>query len=357
MATAAVTDSQRSIEESGDVATACPKHMVYGPCGGVRATGGARSTTGPARSSSRPVVAWAGPPPAPSTTTFAAAVGRRRDDTAHAEPIIVTDLRVRPFDRASVTAVAARLAATADALLIGEHHVPPDFPPTVMAELVRTAGARPWVTLTCRDRNRVVLESELAGLADQGVAGVHCVTGDSRARSVRTTPPRCSTSTGPGWPGWPRRPGCARPCRPHPSPRPRSSARRGCSRSSAPAPRCASSTMPVAPPAWTGSSGGASDRRDAAVRPCVAVITDVESLVVLERFPGLVVDPEVRRSVLEADDGRAAGIAAAVLEARRMLAIDGVVGVNLSGSATAGPETESAAIMAEVAETLRAQSR
>ena len=35
-----------------------------------------------------------------------------------------------------------------------------------------------------------------------------------------------------------------------------------------------------------------------------------------------------------------------------MLAIDGVVGVNLSGSATAGPETDSAAIMAEVAETL-----
>lgn len=30
----------------------------------------------------------------------------------------------------------------------------------------------PWITLSCRDRNRVVLEQELAGLAHVGVAGV-----------------------------------------------------------------------------------------------------------------------------------------------------------------------------------------
>jgi 5,10-methylenetetrahydrofolate reductase len=87
--------------------------------------------------------------------------------------------------------------------------------------------------------------------------------------------------------------------------------------------------------------------------PCVAVITDRESLMVLERFPGLVVDPEVRRSVLDATDGREAGITAAVDEAMRMLAIEGVVGVNLSGSATAGPEEESATIMDQVATRIR----
>ena len=43
-------------------------------------------------------------------------------------------------------------------------------------------------------------------------------------------------------------------------------------------------------------------------------------------------------------------------QARQMLAIPGVVGVNLSGSATSGSEDESAAIMAEVARRLRAPS-
>jgi len=39
-----------------------------------------------------------------------------------------------------------------------------------------------------------------------------------------------------------------------------------------------------------------------------------------------------------------------------MLAIDGVVGVDLSGSATAGPELDSAAIMADVAAAVRARA-
>jgi hypothetical protein len=83
------------------------------------------------------------------------------------------------------------------------------------------------------------------------------------------------------------------------------------------------------------------------------VFTDVESLEVLHRFPGLVVDRVEARRVMASGDVREAGIAAAVDQAARMLAIDGVVGVNLSGSATSGPELESAAIMAEVASRLR----
>ena len=43
----------------------------------------------------------------------------------------------------------------------------------------------PWMTLTCRDRNRIVLEQELAGLAVAGADGVLCVTGDGRAQGVR----------------------------------------------------------------------------------------------------------------------------------------------------------------------------
>ena len=47
------------------------------------------------------------------------------------------------------------------------------------------AGGRPWTTLTCRDRNRVVLEQEIMGLAAVGVEGVLCATGDVRAPGVR----------------------------------------------------------------------------------------------------------------------------------------------------------------------------
>ncbi|MFC7571210.1 hypothetical protein ACFQX8_01275 [Klenkia terrae] len=64
------------------------------------------------------------------------------------------------------------------------------------------AGGRPWVTLACRDRNRLVLEQELAGLALVGVDGVLCVTGDGRGPGVRPGSPRCSTWTDPGWPSW-----------------------------------------------------------------------------------------------------------------------------------------------------------
>jgi methylenetetrahydrofolate reductase (NADPH) len=41
------------------------------------------------------------------------------------------------------------------------------------------------MTLTCRDRNRIVLEQELTGLREVGVDAVLCVTGDARAYDVR----------------------------------------------------------------------------------------------------------------------------------------------------------------------------
>ena len=51
-----------------------------------------------------------------------------------------------------------------DAVLVGEHQNKPEFPPTLMGRLLLDAGVTPWITLSCRDRNRVVLEQELRGL-------------------------------------------------------------------------------------------------------------------------------------------------------------------------------------------------
>jgi methylenetetrahydrofolate reductase (NADPH) len=53
----------------------------------------------------------------------------------------------------------------------------PDFPPVLLASLLQAAGARPWMTLACRDRNRIVLEQELKGLRHLDVDAVLCVTG------------------------------------------------------------------------------------------------------------------------------------------------------------------------------------
>jgi 5,10-methylenetetrahydrofolate reductase len=344
---AVVASPEPAIEDAGVVEPECPKHMVYGPCGGVRADGGCEVGDRPCPFVERPVVAWTGP--VGEVAGFPLAP--RRDGG----PVIVTDMRVRPFDRRSALDIAARLAPNADAVLIGEHHNHPDFPPSMMAWLVQEAGGTPWVTLTCRDRNRVLLESELAALADVGVAGVHCVTGDSRAASVRADATQVfdldSTRLAALAAHLGLRPSVA--------------------------------ATPVAPPVeqrgarllekqragavacFVNHAGGAAgvERFVAGARaigvgipfiPCVAVVTDAESVATLERFPGLVIDAEVRATVLAAGDGRSAGIRAAVEEARRMLAIDGVVGVNLSGSATAGPEIESAAIMDEVAVRIRA---
>jgi 5,10-methylenetetrahydrofolate reductase len=95
-------------------------------------------------------------------------------------PLILADFSSEPYSPATHKAVAAILAPASDAVLVGDHQRHPDFPPALLASLLQDAGARPWVTLACRDRNRVALEEELAGLRHLGVDAVVCVTGDGR---------------------------------------------------------------------------------------------------------------------------------------------------------------------------------
>jgi 5,10-methylenetetrahydrofolate reductase len=85
----------------------------------------------------------------------------------------------------------------------------------------------------------------------------------------------------------------------------------------------------------------------------VAVYTDESSARVLQGFPGLHLDDAVVERVLVAPDPREAGIAAAVEEARALLAVPGVVGVNLSGMGSSRGEDDGAVIKAEVAARLR----
>jgi hypothetical protein len=89
------------------------------------------------------------------------------------------------------------------------------------------------------------------------------------------------------------------------------------------------------------------------VLAAVAVITDQLSAAVLQGLPGLGVDPAVVDSILGASDPVEAGIEAAVAEARALLAIDGVDGVNVSGLASAAGARAGAEIKAEVGRRIR----
>ena len=155
--------------------------MHYGPCGGVRDDLSCELGDRPCPFAVAPLPPWTGGEPAPTPPP-------RPDgllDRAATRPVVLTDLSVTPYAPASVRRVVGVLAASSDALLVGEHQSTPDLPPTLFAAEVLAAGGRPWTTLTCRDRNRVVLEQEIMGLAAVGVEGVLCATGDVRAPGVR----------------------------------------------------------------------------------------------------------------------------------------------------------------------------
>jgi methylenetetrahydrofolate reductase (NADPH) len=89
----------------------------------------------------------------------------------------------------------------------------------------------------------------------------------------------------------------------------------------------------------------------------VAIFTDVRSAAVLQRFPGLRLDPEVVSGVLGSPNPAQAGIDAAVAEAGEMLAIDGVAGVNISGLASDVSLEVAAEVKAEVGRQLLARTR
>jgi methylenetetrahydrofolate reductase (NADPH) len=89
----------------------------------------------------------------------------------------------------------------------------------------------------------------------------------------------------------------------------------------------------------------------------VAVFTDPVSAAVLQGLPGLELDQAVTEQVLGATDPVAAGISTAVAEARALLSIKGIEGVNVSGLASASGTRIGAEIKAEVGRRIRAEAQ
>jgi 5,10-methylenetetrahydrofolate reductase len=220
--------------------------------------------------------------------------------------------------------------------------------------MVMAAGGSPWVTLTCRDRNRVVLEQELAGLAAVGVPGVLCVTGDARAWGVRPEVTQVFDLDGHRLAALAAREGLvvAVPESPDATPtelRPR----RLREKERAGAQICIVNHVRNADRLRRFVSAA---RQAGVTLPFiagVAVYTDERSARVLAAFPGLGIDETRVASVLSSSDPMEAGISAAAEEAAELLNIPGVLGVNVSGLASARGEREAAAVKAAVCERIR----
>lgn len=321
------------------VAPGCPKRMEFGPCGGVRPDGRCEMQASPCAFAD--VVPWADPP----VTGIAPRV-----------PLLLTDFSCTPFDATDLAATAAVLSPSCDAVLVGEHQNRPDFPPTLMSRLLLDSGVTPWITLSCRDRNRVVLEQELRGLKLLGVETAFCVTGDGRGYDVRPDVTQTFDLDGPRLVALAAELGIVAAVPETPTAPPvHRRAERLVQKQRAGASMAVLNHVPT-PSAVAHFMGTA--RAAGLVIPilaAVAVFTDVVSAAVLSGLPGLELDQTVVEEVINAADPVEAGIRAAVAEARALLAIDGVHGVNISGLASGAGTRIGAEIKAEVGARIRAE--
>ena len=334
---------ERPDDTTGTPRPGCPKRMVHGPCGGVRDDGSCEIDSVPC-----PFAALADPLPWPAPvvrpTSRSELLRRSRD-----APVVLADFSAPAFDVETLAQVCAIMRQSSDAVLVGEHQSRPDFPPTLMAQLISDAGCRPWITLTCRDRNRVVLEQELAGLRSSSADGVFCATGDGRAPGVRAEVTQVFDLDGTRLTALAADAGLTVGVPEAPQAVP-TAIRPG---------RLLQKQHAGAQLAVLNHVGTSAQLRDFVstarglgvdipIIAGVAVYSDERSANVLSAFPGLHLSRQVIDRVLSAPDPVEAGIAAAVEEANEVLSIDGVVGVNLSGMAAGTGAVDGARIKAEV---------
>lgn len=341
----------------------CPKHMTYGPCGGVAPDGRCEVAELGCVFLPDPTVRWpspdddtvvrvaermAAPEPPSAVPEVSTAAGRELVALMERRPVVVTGLPARPMDASSIRTSADILRGSVDAVLSGDSgRARVQFPPSYRAELIRRDGLRAWLGVNCRDRNRVALEGELAALAEAGAAAVHCVTGDHTDTGDRPDAKPVFDLEGTTLVPLARRLGLLVSVAESPA--------------SPPVERRAARTVEkeragaqLVLPQYSGEVAELSDfiaetraaGGTAPFLPGVPVVIDHEGARVLTSFAAAILPAGYVESILEASDPFTAGVRASVALATRLLALDGVSGVVAAGGAREGQEEEFARALA-----------
>lgn len=327
----------------------CPKAMTFGPCGGVSADGSCEVATHPCAFLDRSLpIRWSAAEVSPAPVSRSA--GEVRAILAR-RPLIMTGFPARPMTSADIPAVTAELAGRTDAVLSGDAGSSrTQYPPSYRAALLASEGMRVWMGVNARDRNRVALEGEFAALADVGVAGVHCVTGDHTLRGDRPDAQPVfdleSTSMLPLARGAGLMASFAEsPAAPpveHRGERVREKERAGgqlC------LPQYAGDAADLAAFVARCRAAGA----HIPLLPGVPLVIDPEGLELVASFPAAALPTGFAAELAAARDLRTAGIRLAVRLGIELLAVGGVAGVVVAGGWRRGDEVTYARALAEVA--------
>jgi 5,10-methylenetetrahydrofolate reductase len=349
----------------------CPKHMEYGPCGGVEFDGTCEVAAHPCVFLGVPTVGWHGlvadspapdavahvSSPEPLPVPVVSSGSTRMRDLLATRAIVVADFPAAALSADSIAECAAVLVGSVDAVLAGDAgSARVQFPPAYRAHLIQSAGLAVWTGLNCRDRNRVAIEGELAALAHVGVAGIHSVTGDHTLTGSRPDAAPVfdldstelaalaaaagllvSVAEAPATPPVERRPA------------------RLLEKERAGAELCFVNHAGGVEPVRAFIEAARALGSTLGFIPCIPIVIDRESAELLQSFTTLVLPPGYLEGILAPDtpaEVRAAGISAAVELGRGFLGIDGVVGVNLSGGSTPDRAVEFAMALAEIGRAL-----
>jgi 5,10-methylenetetrahydrofolate reductase len=271
-------------------------------------------------------------------------------------PLLLADVSAPALDLDALRRAAATLAPWVDCGLTGDHGAARvQLPPVLRAQALQAEGLGAWVGLNCRDRNRVALEGELAGLAAVGVTAVHCVTGDHTTTGHRPDALPVFDVDGPALATMAAAAGLAASVPESPlAPPTAARAGRAAAKARAGATVCivnhTGSAKVVADFMAEVRAAGAAELVFLA---CVPVVVSAASAAELATFTGLATPPGMVDRVLEASDPFAAGVDEATRFAESLLELHDLAGIDLSGVPGPGEDDLLARAMAEIGRRLR----
>lgn len=327
-------------------AESCPKHMTFGPCGGVNPDGGCEVPGLRCPFVEKGIARWEGQASGLEITP----AGRAFLRLMERRPVVVTDIPTVPLDADSIAASAEVLSGAADAVLLGDHGgARVQFPPAYRAMLIKRAGLAPWVGLNCRDRNRVALEGEIAALKHADVAGIHAITGDHPASGHRPDARPVFDLDSTQLANLARANGLLVSVAESPCAIPRAERPfRLLQKVRAGGQVCFVNHSGGGEPVGGFVAAAQALGVDVPFIAGVAVITSPEGARQIQTFRNLVLPPGYLDDILNAPDVRKAGIRAAIQLGEELLSLAGVKGLNLSAASGSTDKLELARDLAEI---------